>query len=54
MLFLMVFDTVIQRNRIEFHEGSGIITGAQAMGMDVTENTLRANGMSPGFLMVFV
>ncbi|MEA5462457.1 OmpA family protein [Leptothoe sp. PORK10 BA2] len=39
-------DTVIQRNRIEFHEGSGIITGAQAMGMDVTENTMRANGLA--------
>ena len=39
-------DTVIQRNRIEFHEGSGIITGAQAVGMDVTENTLRANGIA--------
>ena len=39
-------DTVIQRNRIEFHEGSGIITGAQAMGMDVTENTMRANGVA--------
>ena len=39
-------DTVIRRNRIEFHEGSGIITGAQAMGMDVTENTMRANGLA--------
>ena len=39
-------DTAIRRNRIEFHEGSGIITGAQAMGMDVTENTMRANGIA--------
>ncbi|MBX2864500.1 MAG: OmpA family protein [Leptolyngbyaceae cyanobacterium MAG.088] len=39
-------DTVIQRNRIEFHEGSGIITGAQALGMAVTENTMRANGVA--------
>lgn len=39
-------DTVIQRNRIEFHEGSGIITGARALGMDVTENTLRTNGVA--------
>ena len=39
-------DTVIRRNRIEFHEGSGIITGAQAMGMEVTENTMRANGVA--------
>ncbi|MEM6253220.1 MAG: OmpA family protein [Cyanobacteria bacterium P01_D01_bin.156] len=39
-------DTVIQRNRIEFHEGSGIITGARAMGMEVTENTMRTNGVA--------
>ncbi|WP_246559724.1 OmpA family protein [Leptothoe kymatousa] len=39
-------DTVIQRNRIEFHEGSGIITGARALGMDVTENTMRTNGVA--------
>ncbi|MDV3351073.1 OmpA family protein [Leptothoe sp. LEGE 181152] len=39
-------DTVIQRNRIEFHEGSGILTAAQAMGMDVTENTMRTNGVA--------
>ena len=39
-------DTVIQRNRIEFHEGSGIITGAQAIGMEVTENTMRTNGIA--------
>ncbi|MEM9805343.1 MAG: OmpA family protein [Cyanobacteria bacterium P01_D01_bin.56] len=39
-------DTVIQRNRIEFHEGSGIITGARALGMQVTENTMRTNGVA--------
>ncbi|MEM9164098.1 MAG: OmpA family protein, partial [Cyanobacteria bacterium P01_F01_bin.4] len=39
-------DTVIRRNRIEFHEGSGIITGARAQGMQVSENTLIANGLS--------
>ncbi|MEO0869479.1 MAG: right-handed parallel beta-helix repeat-containing protein, partial [Cyanobacteria bacterium J06642_11] len=39
-------DTLIQRNRIEFHEGSGIITGARALGMTVTENTMRTNGVA--------
>ncbi len=39
-------DTVIRRNRIEFHEGSGIITGARALNMNVTENTLLANGVA--------
>ena len=38
-------DAVIQRNRIEFHEGSGIITGALAEGLIVTENTLIGNGL---------
>ncbi|NEP16709.1 MAG: OmpA family protein [Leptolyngbya sp. SIO4C1] len=39
-------DPVIRRNRIEYHEGSGIITGARAQGMVVTENTLIANGLA--------
>ncbi|MEO0456019.1 MAG: right-handed parallel beta-helix repeat-containing protein [Cyanobacteria bacterium P01_A01_bin.114] len=39
-------DTVVRRNRIEFHEGSGLITGARAQGMQVSENTLIANGLS--------
>ena len=38
-------DTTIARNRIEFHEGSGIITGALAEGLIVTENTLIGNGL---------
>ena len=38
-------DTVVQRNRIEFHEGSGIITGALAEGLIVTENTIIGNGL---------
>lgn len=38
-------DTVVQRNRIEYHEGSGIITGALAEGLIVTENTIIANGL---------
>jgi outer membrane protein OmpA-like peptidoglycan-associated protein len=38
--------TVIQRNRIEYHEGSAIITGARAKDMVVTENTLVGNGLA--------
>ena len=38
-------NTTIRRNRIEFHEGSGIITGALAQGLIVTENTLIGNGL---------
>ncbi|MEL6813865.1 MAG: OmpA family protein [Cyanobacteria bacterium J06598_3] len=39
-------DAVIQRNRIEYHEGSGIITGAVAQGLQVTENTIIGNGLA--------
>lgn len=39
-------DTVIQRNRIGFHESSGIITGNLAKGLVVTENTLIGNGLA--------
>lgn len=39
-------DAVVKRNRIEYHEGSGIITGALAQGLIVTENTLIANGLA--------
>jgi len=38
-------DTVIRRNRIEYHESSGIITGNLARGLVVTENTIIGNGM---------
>lgn len=38
-------DTVVQRNRIEYHEGSAIITGNLARGLVVTENTIIGNGM---------
>ncbi|MEM8661492.1 MAG: OmpA family protein, partial [Pseudomonadota bacterium] len=38
-------DTVVQRNRIEYHESSGIITGNLAKGLIVTENTLIGNGL---------
>ena len=39
-------DTVIQRNRIGFHESSGIITSSLAKGLMVTENTLIGNGLA--------
>ncbi|MEO0540376.1 MAG: OmpA family protein [Cyanobacteria bacterium P01_A01_bin.105] len=39
-------DTVVQRNLIKYHEGSGIITGARAKNLIVTENTLVANGVA--------
>ncbi|MEO1394852.1 MAG: OmpA family protein [Cyanobacteria bacterium J06634_5] len=39
-------DAVVQRNRIEYHEGSGIITGALAQGLVVTENTIIGNGLA--------
>jgi len=38
-------DTVVQRNRIVYHESSGIITGNVAQGLIVTENTLIGNGL---------
>ena len=44
-----VFDskgTTIQRNRIEYHNGSGIITGRQADDLKVLENIIVGNGLS--------
>ncbi|MGC1307546.1 MAG: OmpA family protein [Phormidesmis sp.] len=44
-----VFDsagTTIQRNRIEYHNGSGIITGRQADNTRVLENIIVGNGLS--------
>ncbi|MEM8502442.1 MAG: OmpA family protein [Cyanobacteria bacterium P01_D01_bin.1] len=38
-------DTTIQRNRIEYHESSGIITGNFARNLVVTENTIIGNGL---------
>jgi outer membrane protein OmpA-like peptidoglycan-associated protein len=38
-------DTVVQRNLINYHEGSGIITGAVAQGLVVSENTIIGNGL---------
>jgi outer membrane protein OmpA-like peptidoglycan-associated protein len=39
-------DTVIKHNRISFHDGSGIITGYRAEGMQVISNQLTANGLA--------
>ncbi|MEM9148971.1 MAG: right-handed parallel beta-helix repeat-containing protein, partial [Cyanobacteria bacterium P01_F01_bin.3] len=44
-----VFDsagTTIQRNRIEYHNGSAIITGRQADSLQVIENIIVGNGLS--------
>lgn len=44
-----VFDsagTTVQRNRIEYHNGSGIITGRQADNLNVTENIIVGNGLA--------
>ncbi|MEA5569726.1 OmpA family protein [Calothrix sp. UHCC 0171] len=39
-------DTVIKNNRISYHDGSGIITGFRAEGMQVLENIIIANGLA--------
>ena len=44
-----VFDsdgTTIQQNRIEYHNGSGIITGRQADNLEVLNNIIVGNGLS--------
>ena len=44
-----VFDskgTTIQRNRIEYHNGSAIISGRQADNLEVIENIIVGNGLS--------
>lgn len=44
-----VFDgtnTIIQHNRIEYHNGSAIITGRQADNLQVLENIIVSNGLS--------
>lgn len=38
--------TTIQRNRIADHEGSGIITSAQAQNLLVTDNMIMGNGLT--------
>jgi outer membrane protein OmpA-like peptidoglycan-associated protein len=44
-----VFDstgTTIQQNRIEYHNGSGIVTGRQADNLKVLKNIIVSNGLS--------
>ncbi|MFE4105690.1 OmpA family protein [Almyronema epifaneia] len=44
-----VFNAVnplIRQNRIEYHEGSGIITSVRAQGLQVTQNTILSNGLA--------
>ncbi|MEP0856171.1 OmpA family protein [Trichocoleus sp. DQ-U1] len=38
--------TTIQRNRISYHDGSGIITSVQAQNLQVTENIIVGNGIA--------
>jgi len=37
-------DTLIRRNRIAYHEGSGIITSVKATGTQILENAITSNG----------
>ena len=39
-------DTIIQRNRISYHDGSGIITGIRGENMQVQNNIIVGNGMA--------
>jgi outer membrane protein OmpA-like peptidoglycan-associated protein len=39
-------DPTIRRNRISYHDGSGIITAIKAEGMQVLENIILGNGMA--------
>jgi len=39
-------NTIIRNNRISYHDGSGIITGIKAEGMQVVENIILANGLA--------
>jgi len=44
-----VFDsagTTIQRNRIEYHNGSGVITGRKASNLKIVENIIVGNGLA--------
>ena len=38
--------TIIRHNRISYHDGSGIITGWQAIEMQVVENIILGNGLA--------
>ncbi|WP_434684079.1 OmpA family protein [Pseudanabaena minima] len=37
-------DTLIRRNRIAYHEGSGIVTSVKAIGTQILENAITSNG----------
>ncbi|OYQ63611.1 hypothetical protein B9G53_16010 [Pseudanabaena sp. SR411] len=37
-------DTLIRRNRIAYHEGSGIVTSVKATGTQILENAITSNG----------
>ncbi len=37
-------DTIINRNRIAYHEGSGIVTSVRATGTQIIENAITSNG----------
>ncbi len=37
-------DAIIRRNRIAFHEGSGIVTSVKATGAQIIENVITSNG----------
>ena len=39
-------DTVIRHNRIEFHDGSAVITGFRAEGLHIHENAIIGNGLA--------
>jgi outer membrane protein OmpA-like peptidoglycan-associated protein len=37
-------DTIVRRNRIAYHEGSGIVTSVRATGAQIIENAITSNG----------
>ena len=39
-------DTVIRHNRMEFHDGSAVITGHRAEGLHIHENAIIGNGLA--------
>ena len=39
-------NTTIKNNRISYHDGSGIITGFRAEGMQIIDNIIMANGLA--------
>ncbi|ASC72051.1 ell envolope biogensis protein [Halomicronema hongdechloris C2206] len=39
-------DTVVRQNRIQHHQGSGVITAVRAQGLRLTENVILGNGVA--------